>query len=46
MGAKYFLRHCIILKIAIGKPKNVLVKLHGGELAVIPYGNLKYERRI
>lgn len=40
MGARYHGRHCIVL--AVGKrPKNCLVKLRGGELVVVPSGNLK-----
>lgn len=46
MGCKYHLRHCVILLVAPGRPKNCLVKLHGGELAVVPYGNLKFVKII
>ena len=39
-GCPYFLRHCIIVAKATSKPFNMLVKLKGGELVVVPYGNL------
>jgi len=39
-GCSYFLRHCIIVAKATSKPFNILVKLKGGELVVVPYGNL------
>ena len=38
---RYHLRHCVALRGATGRPKNVVVQLRGGELAVIPAGNLK-----
>ena len=38
---RYHGRHCIALKGASGRPKNVVVRLRGNELAVIPAGNLK-----
>ncbi len=36
------LRHCVILKVASGRPRNCLVKLRGNELVVVPYGNLRF----
>lgn len=41
---RYHLRHCVILGIASGRPKNCLVKFRGGEKAVIPWGNLKFQK--
>ncbi len=40
-GMPYQDRHCKVLRQARGKPFNVLVKLHGGRLLVVPYGNLR-----
>lgn len=37
---QYFLRHCIVVAKATSKPFNILVKLKGGELVVVPFGNL------
>jgi hypothetical protein len=37
---QYFLRHCIIVTKATSRPFNVLVKLRGGELVIVPNGNL------
>ena len=45
MGCRYHLRHCVIIKVVSGRPKNVLVKLNGGELAVVPWGNIKFTGR-
>lgn len=36
-------RHCKILKMAKGRPLNVLVKLREGTLLIVPYGNLSME---
>lgn len=46
MGARYHGRHCIILTIAKGRPRNCLVQLRGKELAVIPWGNLKFVKEV
>jgi len=43
---RYHGRHCIALRGATGRPKNVVVRLRGGELAVIPCGNLKSTGKI
>lgn len=37
----YQKRHCKVLVIARGRPRNVLVRLRGGVLMVVPFGNLK-----
>lgn len=44
-GARYHGRHCIVRQFPKKgtRPFNCLVQLKGGELAVIPYGNLKFE---
>lgn len=39
-GCPYFLRHCVVVTRAASRPFNVLVKLQGGELVVVPFGNL------
>lgn len=39
-GALYHGRHCVIVTMAKGRPRNCLVRLKGKEYAVIPYGNL------
>jgi len=36
----------VALRGATGRPKNVVVQLRGGELAVIPAGNLKATGRV
>jgi len=41
-GAEYHDRHCVVLRRATGRPKNVLVQLRGGELAVVPSGNIRF----
>ena len=43
---RYHLRHCVILKVASGRPKNVAVKFRGNEIAIIPWGNLKATGRV
>jgi hypothetical protein len=39
LGVRYHLRHCIVIQSA-RRGRNCLVKLHGGELAIVPRGNL------
>ena len=39
-GCPYFLRHCIVIREASSRPLNVLVKLKGGKLVIVPKGNL------
>ena len=40
--SRWHLRHCVIEKIAEGKPRNCLVRLKGGTKLVVPWGNLKH----
>ena len=46
MGCDLHGRHCVIVAIAKGRPKNCLVRLRGKKLVVVPYGNLKYIKNL
>jgi hypothetical protein len=37
-------RHCKVLTVARGKPKNGLVKLRGGTLVVVPVMNFMWNK--
>lgn len=39
MGARYHGRHCVVVQSAL-RGRNTLVRLRGGELAIVPRGNL------
>jgi hypothetical protein len=39
-GMPYQDRHCRLVQVAKGRPKNVLVRLKEGVLVVVPIGNL------